>query len=246
MKLKNIMIGATAVALTAAVSVGGTLAYLSDTDEDVNIMTMGNVYIDQIEQERVDDAAAQDQLTDFQDNKDLLPAVYPGDSIPWADPSQWVVPNDEAWKVVEDNDNVVDKFVTVKNTGDSPAYVRTLIAFEEPSDLIHYVGNGSNITEGATWEWVWLDGTFAYDGANYSLAVVTYTAELAAGATTIPSLKQVYMGKTADNDYCNQFGESYQILVYSQAVQTAGFDTPQEALNEAFGEITLTQNPWVA
>ena len=33
------------VALTAAVAIGGTLAYLSDEDEDVNVMTLGNVFI---------------------------------------------------------------------------------------------------------------------------------------------------------------------------------------------------------
>ena len=30
----------------------GTLAYLTDTDEDVNVMTLGNVDIEQIEQQR--------------------------------------------------------------------------------------------------------------------------------------------------------------------------------------------------
>ena len=76
MKLKKVLLGATAVALTAAVSIGATLAYLTDTDEDVNVMTLGNVYIDQIEQERVDDTDAQTELTDFEQNQPLLPAVY--------------------------------------------------------------------------------------------------------------------------------------------------------------------------
>ena len=245
MNLKKIILGTTAIALTAAVSVGATLAYLTDTDEDVNVMTLGNVYIEQIEQERVDDTDHQTELTDFQDNKPLLPAVYPGDSIDWADESEWVVPGDEAWKIVQDNDNVVDKFVTVKNTGDSDAYVRTLIAFEEDFSLIHHVGNGPDITEGATWEWEWLDGTFEYEGATYSLCVVTYTDVLPAGETTIPSLKQIYMNKAATNEYCEQFGDSYDILVYSQAVQSAGFDDATTALNEAFGEISVTANPWV-
>lgn len=110
-------------------------------------------------------------------------------------------------------------------------------------------GSG-NITEGATWDWQWLDGTVAIDGTNYSLAVVTYTDILKPGATTIPSLKQIYMDKTATNEYCAQFGGTYDILVYSQAVQTEGFDSiiegPHAALNEAFGEVTLTNNPWNA
>jgi hypothetical protein len=84
MNFKKIIAGAAAVALTATVSIGATLAYLMDTDEDVNVMTLGDVYIDQIEQERVDDKENQDQLVDFEQNQPLLPAVYPDSSIPWA------------------------------------------------------------------------------------------------------------------------------------------------------------------
>ena len=244
MKLKKVLMVATAVALTAAVAIGATLAYLTDTDEDVNVMTLGNVYIEQIEQERVNDTDAQTELTDFEQNQPLLPAVYPGSSIPWADPSEWVVPNDEAWKVLEDNTNVIDKFVTVKNTGKSDAYVRTIFAFEEDSSLIHYVANGANITEGATWIWEENVGTIELDGTNYSLYVATYTAPVKPGATTIPSLKQVYLDKAATNEYCQQFGKSYDILVFSQAVQTEGFDNADQALNKAFGEITAASNPW--
>lgn len=40
------------VALTAAIAIGGTMAYLTDTDMDTNVMTLGNVKIDQLEYER--------------------------------------------------------------------------------------------------------------------------------------------------------------------------------------------------
>ena len=247
MNLKKVMLGATAVALSAAVSIGATLAYLTDTDEDVNVMTLGDVYIDQIEQERVDDAENQDQLVDFEQNQPMLPAVYPGDSIPWAPESEWPGKG-EAWKVVEDNSNVIDKFVTVKNTGKSDAYVRTIFAFEEDSSLIHRVTNGTEIA-GATWEWEDLGQTFELDGTTYSLWVATYTDVLKPGATTIPSLKQIYMDKTANNEYCEKLGDTYEILVFSQAVQADGFDSiitgPNAALEEAFGVVSTTNNPWV-
>lgn len=239
MKLKKMILGGTAVALTAAVSIGATLAYLTDTDEDVNVMTLGNVYIDQIEQERVDDEAGQDTLVDFEQNKPLLPAVYPGDSIPMADPSEWVVPNDDAWSVLEDNKNVIDKFVTVENTGKSDAFVRTIFAFEEDDSLIHLLKN-----EGS-WVWEMDVGTFEKDGVTYSLAVATYTEPIAPGETTIPSLKQVYMDKTATNEDCAKYGETYDILVFSQAIQTNGFDNAAEALDEGFGVISSTNNPWI-
>ena len=36
------------VALTATLAITGTVAYLTDTDQEVNVMTLGNVQIDQI------------------------------------------------------------------------------------------------------------------------------------------------------------------------------------------------------
>ena len=251
MNFKKIIAGAAAVALTATVSIGATLAYLMDTDEDVNVMTLGDVYIDQIEQERVDDNAAQTELKDFEQNQPLLPAVYPGDWIDWAPEDEWVVPGDEAWQVVADNTNVIDKFVTVKNTGKSDAYIRTIFAFEwdTAEDYIHVIINDINTNADATWDWEFLPGTAVIDGANYMIGVATYTKPVKPGATTIPSLKQVYMGKEATNEYCEKFGDTYDILVFSQAVQTEGFDSiiegPKAALNEAFGEVTLTANPWL-
>ena len=57
------------------------------------------------------------------------------------------------------------------------------------------------------------------------------------------------MDKTATNDYCEKLGDTYEILVCSQAVQSDGFDSviagPQAALNEAFDVISSTSNPWV-
>lgn len=255
MKLKKFILGTTAVALTAAVSVGATLAYLTDTDEDVNVMTLGNVYIDQIEQERVDQDVNQNTLIDFEQNKPLLPAVYEKDSgVDWAPADQWVVPGDEAWRVVEDNSNVVDKFVTVKNTGESDAYVRTIFAFEEDaSDMIHIVHNGTAIKDAPTWVWDFGVGNVEIDGKTYHLFVATYTGILKPGETTIPSLKQVYLDKAATNEVCAAFGETYEILVYSQAIQVAGFNTTDNqgnnaktALNEGFGAVTPDNNPWVA
>ena len=254
MNLKKVMLGATAVALSAAVSIGATLAYLTDTDEDVNVMTLGDVYIDQIEQERGDDAENQDQLVDFEQNKPLLPAGYPDSCIPWADESEGVVPSDQAWKVVEDNSNVLDKFVTVKNTGKSDAYVRTIFAIEVGKDavndkFVHLVTNSINIKEGATWTWEWPDGVVEIDGDYYALGVATYTGVLAPDATTIPSLKQIYMDKTATNEDFEKFGDTFEILVFSQAVQADGFDSiitgPNAALEEAFGVVSTTNNPWV-
>ena len=128
--MKRILAMVVSVVLVATMAIGSSIAYLTSTDEAVNVMTLGEVKIEQNEQER----DTQGDLIDFTQAKPLFPAVYSGEawtsSIPWADASDWPVANDAAWKVVEENVNVIDKFVTVTNTGKSEAYVRTIIAYE--------------------------------------------------------------------------------------------------------------------
>lgn len=55
MKFKNVLLTGLSFVLVAAVAIGGTLAYLTSTDSDVNVMTLGNVQIEQFEMERVFD-----------------------------------------------------------------------------------------------------------------------------------------------------------------------------------------------
>jgi len=238
-----------AVALTASISAGaavaGTVAYLQDEDSDVNVMTLGNVKIDQIEQER----DANGDLVPFKQSKPVYPAVYEGTSIPWADATAWPVANDSAWKVVASNPNVVDKFITVKNTGKSDAYVRTIIAFEVGKDAVndpymHLVHNTSD------WSFEWAKDTSGGDlyitvgDSYYVVGIYTHTAVLEPNTSTIPNVKQIYLDKTATNEVCEAYGDTFEILAVSQAVQAAGFTSAEEALNEAFGEITAANHPW--
>ena len=251
MKNKKILSVVLAVALVASLAVGMTVAYLQDTDSDVNVMTMGNVYIKQNEQERVDTnelADAANNLKDFSQAKPLLPAVYPGTSIPW-DANNGV---NDAWKAVEANDNVVDKFVTVTNTGASAAYVRTVIAYEgdvingQDIHVVHNDINSSNPEVGGAFAATDYIENVIIDGVRYDLIVYTYKVALQPGETTIPSLKQVYMDKTCGNEECAKYGETYDILVVSQAIQADGFADAVTALNEGFGEITDKAHPWAA
>ena len=75
--MKKVIAWLLVLALTAAISIGATLAYLTDTDEDANVMTLGKVKIDQLEYERVDDEKTDKDATvqEFHDNKPLYPAV---------------------------------------------------------------------------------------------------------------------------------------------------------------------------
>lgn len=237
-KAKKVLLMCISLVLTAVIAIGGTIAYLSDTKSDVNVMTLGNVYIKQLEEERVDRTklpTTEGNLKDFEQNKALFPAVFEGSSIPWDTESE----ADQAWKIVDRyNEGVIDKFVTVKNVGNTAAYVRTIIAYEGDTvygplgDYIHVVNNTTNVSPAISCEWI---ENVEIEGTIYTVAVYTYPKALVAGQTSVPSLKQVYMNKAADNDVIAYYGDTYDILVISQAVQAAGFPDAKTALNEAFG-----------
>lgn len=230
--MKKIITFLTVVALTASIAIGVTTAYLTDTDEDVNVMTLGNVYIDQIEQER-DDA---NQLVDFEDNQPLYPAVYPDDydfsnptvDTPWENAKLW----DDTIK------NAHDKIVTVKNTGKSDSYVRTWFAFEQGKAPVHYNMNDTD------WTWTGPIQSVTIGGTVYDLYVATYNSVLKPGVTTTPSLLQVALDKSATNEDVAAYGDTYEILVYSQAVQIEGFKDADHALDTAFGSKVAEHNPW--
>ncbi len=222
--MKKIIALLLVVAMTAAASVAGTIAYLSDTDSDVNVMTVGNVYIEQIEQER----DANGDLVDFTQDKPAYPVVGP---IAWAD--KGVDVNGTEYKVfTADLKNVVDKIVTVKNVGKSDAYVRTIVAIEapdgDPENLIHVNVSPDGLTYTA-WDLVEIDGV------DYVYSVFTYADALKPGKISTPSLVQVFLDSKATNEYCELLGDEWNILVLSQAVQTAGFENPATALDTAFG-----------
>ncbi len=283
---KKALIAASYVAV-AALAIGGTLAYLTDTEGDKNTMTMGKVDIEQLEYERVVDDNGNwvstgeadkygyipDQLQEFTQDKPLYPAVYDNDenTMIWDDRDDMGnngAPYQQSWgqvgasgslQLFDDSvKNVIDKMVFVKNTGKSDAYVRTVFAFEagclEAADLddviIHTNADGNH------WD-LW--GKFAdkaipvtIDGVEYYMVSATYvgpsngTGVLEAGKVSYPSLAQVYLDPAATNEICESFGETYDILVVSQAVQTEGFDNADDALNAAFGELSDTNNPWTS
>ena len=243
------------LALTAAISIGATLAYLTDTDEDVNVMTLGKVKIDQLEYERinVESKDADAEVQEFHDNKPLIPAVTDKDFnyTPGASYVDWEQIGKEdytspIWDPTKIN-NEVDKMVFVKNKGDYDAYVRSVFAFEagkyttldEFRAMVHL-----NLNE-TEWTWDWAKTPVTIGESTYFVATATYNKVLAPGALTEISLSQIALDKTATNADVEAFGETYQVLVKSQGIQADGFTDPDTALNEGFGEITATENiPW--
>ena len=253
-----------ALVLSMAIGLTGTLAYLTDTDEDVNVMTLGNVDIEQIELERVEQTnSGKDELQDYTQGKPLYPAV--GDPAWPKDENgqvyqEWPTGGSSAMFDAEKLQNVQDKIVFVENTGKSDAYIRTVFAFElaegwtvedVKDKKIHLNKNDINEAPGH-YDWEWVETPVEIDGQTYAIATATYIGKgdthkggiLPAGETSRPSLLQVYMDPSLNNADIESLGETYDILVVSQAVQAMGFDDAQTALDKAFGEITADNNPW--
>ena len=232
------------VAMLAVAIISGTMAYFTDTDEAVNVMVMGNVKIEQIEEEWNADKTA---LQEFTQSKELLP--YVGE-LGWDIPTGM-----EQYRRFTMN-NELDKYVSVKNVGKSDAFVRTIIALEmgdftDINEFYYKVIGLSYNDMGGTYNsaWTWSDKFIAQiNGQNYLIMTATYTEKVASGVTTEPSLLQVYMNKAVTQEIAakldgNKNGK-YEILAFSQAVQAAGFTSAQTALNEAFGEINASNLPW--
>ncbi len=262
------------VVLTAAVAITGTVAYLTSEDSDVNVMTLGNVKIEQHEYERVVengeykkgnvDNQASYVLKDFTQNKPLLPIVGdPNESSTspayagWDDTTVRMSQVDSYGGMqVFAGKNAQDKFVTVENTGKSDAYVRTIVAIE--------IGSTEGDLIGSSYHSNWnkeLIGKIAIEGNNYLVFEYSYLGAsdgsrhvngiLPAGETTYPNLSQVYLKHNATNEDMvaidgNNNG-TLDILVLSQAVQADGFENAKTALDTAFGEVNAVNVPeWFA
>ena len=269
-KMKKVLLMCTAYVLVAALAIGGTIAYLQDSDSDVNVMTLGNVKIAQHEYERAVDAngAYKTETIDNQTSYVLQPftqgkPLYPIVGDPSTGAAGWdntvvrmtQVDSYGSMQVFAGK-NAQDKFVTVENTGKTDAYVRTIVAIEIGST------NGSLI--GTSFHSTWASNdvdTITVDGNNYMVIEYAYVGGqlsdgswrhqggvLPAGDTSYPNLSQVYIKSAATNeDMVKLDGNgngTLDILVISQAVQAAGFDNAQTALDTAFGKSSEKAAEW--
>lgn len=234
---KKLTAMAMVLVLGATAAIGGTLAYFTDTDAQKNVMTTGNVDISQDEQQQ-----GENGLEDFKQNKPLMPMVDGR-----ADGDDVVVNGYFNAKM----ENVVDKIVTVKNEAkkdavNQDAYVRTILAFETKTS--YKAGSTTEVDTdaktifdkyiGTLGDFELLKrGVITVDGVEYVLAVKVYDKALAPQEVSDPSLKQIFLAPTADNEVANLFGTDYTILAVSQGTQTAGFSSAAEALDTAFGDL---------
>lgn len=250
------------VALGATAVIGGTLAYFTDTEDEINVFTLGNVVIDLVEEQR-DDAGT--GLEQFEDNKVLLPIVgsaqgeqknVGGYNLPTAA-------------------NYVDKIITVDNEGTQDAYVRVLIAFPAKMDdaqasnmLMHWNQDGTEPDGIWTRTDCGVQVTLGEDKDKevYNVYNFTYNPILTAkdtnGATTsYPAILGVYIDERVNATVGTDGAITYSITnaagqvvksatyakdtapklyVLTQGVQEAGFANADAALTAGFGVVDAT------
>lgn len=283
--MKKIIALLLTVVLTATVAIGGTVAYLQDSARNDNTMTMGKVDISQWEYEREKntdgtyktntiDGVTSYVLKGFTQDKMLLPATeINADGTPnnygaggWDDITvRMTQVGSFGGMQVFESPNAVDKFVTVKNDGNTGAYVRTLVAVEVGSgnaDLLS-LGTRTSSDENSTAPWLTASqlSNVTINGNTYSVFEYVYKGAsdvnrhvngvLTAGEMTYPNLCQVFLKSTATNDDITKLdGNSngkLDILVLSQAVQAdgwtaaAGKSVALTALDAAFGDVTAAK-----
>lgn len=250
-------------ATVAALAIGGTVAYLTDSSSDSNGMTYGNVKIEQHEYQRelnddgtyktdTIDSVTSYVLEDFEQGKLMLPTTDPTNygAGSWDETGVRMTQVDSYGSMqVFSNANAIDKFVTVENTGKNDAFIRTIVAIE--------VGEADPELVGSSYHGTWSKneiGTVEIDGVNYYLIEYVYMGGqlsdgswrhengiLPAGDTSYPSLSQVYLQSKATNEDLEALDGNknglIDILVVSQAAQTDKNFTAKEMLDTAFGEV---------
>ena len=238
------------VVLVAAVSVLGTLAYLTDTKTARNTFTLGNVKIDLIEQQK-----GETGLEEFKDKKVLVPGK-------------------------SNDGNAVSKIVTVENTGTQDAWVWVelkiptyLVSNAYPTDesrnALHWNSYGCfnvEYNEGNYWrlaiadgivdedhkvtaanmvaveDGLWYDYKFVSRDDNYVTIRTKMQKKLPAGKVSLPCLAQVYMDwRVVPNEDGSQLilpagddpisvNASWEVIVNAYAIQADGFATVDEAI----------------
>ena len=270
--MKKTLIIVASVILVIALSIGGTLAYLTSTDSSVNVTVIGNIKIEQYEQDR--------NGNDFVQFQTLMPIVQPT-SI-----------KDEAGYPA--CDNYIDQIVTVKNTGKNDAYVRTFVAIpyyyyeghddsDASTNVIHWNGYsagdaapkypiatkipGTNKNVENTWVWgkdennVWPgnDGEWnsfntTIDGQDYYVIAITSNTVLKPSEITAPNFTGFYLDSMVDfngehfiyeGKIIDGMTPQINVLIATVAVQAAGWNDAFTALDTAFGVPSAQANPWV-
>lgn len=251
MKKKTMALVLCLLLLIVAV-IGSTVAYLTATDKETNVFTVGGVKIDLIEQQRVRDENGMptEELEPFSNDRVLMPMQ-----------SMQKIPADKHGLPI--CDTYGDKIINVKNTGKSDCYVRVFYAF--PAALDSYSGEAAskNTLRGnflgrsqngphkdkdgneyiVTGEWtpeVAVGKNIEINGVKYNVSYKTYTTALKPNEMTRTSaLIGFYLDSHVDIvevdgkirlkstggiiDYDLGKDGIIEIPIFAQGVQAAGF-----------------------
>ena len=242
---KKITLVATSVLLVAALVIGGTLAYFTDTDAKTNTFTVGNVDITLAEQ--------------YEQNSKLVP----GDNQTNAVAKVVKVTNNQGSEAAYVRVHIAIPADLVDQTIDSSKDILH-VNFSRASIADGLWSWMHNYSTGAGWVGNGLDNNQTYnttiDNIDYTVFVVTYRTALAGGATTAePAIYQMYIdqhvqaskdeddnviytrtdiGTSANMNLCNK------VLVVAEGVQKEGFSDAYAALNAAFGVPSTAKNPF--
>ena len=234
--MKKTVVVCLCIVLIIATTVGNTIAVTKDSDGGTFPILSGAVSVEVIEEKRSAEggfAPIADKSTFFPEpvieNSEI--ALASKSAVSWKDGSDLLF-----WDAIA---CATDKIVTVANNSARDAYVRVIYALEDTNgvaDKIHL-----NVHRSEFFAFV---GRTEINGTPYKLYSYTYDTPLKAGETSVPSLLQFVCGGNITASELVQLGDSYDILISAEAVQTVGFSDPEAALNAMFGEITALNHPW--
>lgn len=249
MKKKILSICLVAVIAVVAIT-GASLAYLTDTDAEDNVFTVGNVEIDLWE-----------NFTETDENGNSLAKLMP------------TTGKDADGNII----NAIEKEVFVYNEGKNDAYVRVHIAIpamldsgseDEPqyaayNNTLHFNMTKASCEDGK-WNWnadkdgsnypgngsTWNCYQETIDNITYNVYVVTYESILKPEESTVDAMNQVYLDSKVTNEAIEKIntvlGDNWHIYVAAEGVQAQGFTDAYTALNAAFGTPGQYSIDWTA
>lgn len=238
MKKKTILVAAIAVMLVAALVVGGTLAYFTDTKSAKNTFTVGNVDIELLEsslhRENAGIANGATSDSELWSNVEKLgsnnTSPYKAGDTFYTDDQIKANAREYKCENVELNPGeYYHKMPYVVNTGKNAAYIRIRVMI--PADLDTAILNSSMYTTTALNNKEFTKaydntGAVVRDGVKYNVYTFTRIDPLAAGEMTYWNVwGTIHMDTTATNEQIAQLlpNGTFNVLVEADAIQADGF-----------------------
>lgn len=244
MKKKTILVAAIAVMLVAALVVGGTLAYFTDTKSADNTFTVGNVKIELLESSlHRENAGIANGATSDSELWSNVEKLGSNNTSPYkAGDTFYTDAQIEANAATYTCDDVklapgqsYHKMPYVKNTGVNDAYIRIRVMI--PADLDTAILNSSMYTTTALNNKEFTKaydntGAVVRDGVKYNVYTFTRIAPLKAGEMTYWNVwGTIHMDTDVTNEeIASLFGEgkpyadgTFPVLVEADAIQADGF-----------------------